>query len=79
MKIKVGINGFGRIGRLALRASFDWEELEFIQINDPFGEPEVMSHLLNFDSVHGRWANEASYSSDALIINGQRLAKRERI
>ena len=74
MKIKVGINGFGRIGRLALRASFDWDEFEFVQINDPFGEPEVMSHLLNFDSVHGRWGNEASYSSDALIINGQRLA-----
>ena len=55
MKIKVGINGFGRIGRLGLRAAFDWDDVEFIQINDPFGDAQVMAHLLNFDSVHGRW------------------------
>ena len=55
MKIKIGINGFGRIGRLALRAAFDWPDFEFVQINDPAGDAATFAHLLNFDSVHGRW------------------------
>lgn len=59
MTIKVGINGFGRIGRLALRASWDWPEIEFVHINDPGGDLETLAHLLNFDSVHGRWQHEA--------------------
>ncbi len=54
MAIKVGINGFGRIGRLALRASWNWPEFEFVQINDPAGDAETHAHLINFDSVHGR-------------------------
>ncbi|NIU61106.1 MAG: type I glyceraldehyde-3-phosphate dehydrogenase, partial [Pseudomonas stutzeri] len=49
MSIKVGINGFGRIGRLALRAAWDWPELEFVQINDPAGDAAAHAHLLNFD------------------------------
>jgi len=73
MTIKVGINGFGRIGRLALRASFDWDEFEFVQINEPVGDIDVMTHLLNFDSVHGRWHHEASHQSDSIVINGQHL------
>ena len=71
MRIKIGINGFGRIGRLALRAAYDWPEFEFIQINDPAGNPEAHAHLLNFDSVHGRWQHEADFNADGLIINGQ--------
>ena len=50
MSIKVGINGFGRIGRLALRAAWDWPELDFVQINDPAGDAAAHAHLLNFDS-----------------------------
>lgn len=46
MTIKVGINGFGRIGRLALRAAFDWPELEFVQINDVAGDAATLGHLL---------------------------------
>ena len=49
MAIKVGINGFGRIGRLALRASFDWPEIEFVQINDVAGDAATLAHLLEFD------------------------------
>ena len=49
MAIKVGINGFGRIGRLALRAAWDWPDFEFVQINDPAGDAETHAHLLNFD------------------------------
>jgi glyceraldehyde 3-phosphate dehydrogenase len=73
MTIKVGINGFGRIGRLALRAAWDWPELEFVQINDPAGDPATHAHLLNFDSVHGRWQHEAGSDGDALVIDNQRI------
>jgi glyceraldehyde 3-phosphate dehydrogenase len=73
-KIKVGINGFGRIGRLALRASFDWPEFEFVQINDPAGDAATFAHLLNFDSVHGRWLNQAEAQGNTVIIKGQRIA-----
>lgn len=72
-KIKVGINGFGRIGRLALRASFDWPEFEFVQINDPAGDATTFAHLLNFDSVHGRWLNQAEAEGNTVMIKGQRI------
>ena len=73
MTIKVGINGFGRIGRLALRAAWGWPELQFIRINDPAGDAATHAHLLNFDSVHGRWQHEASSDDDCLLIEGQRI------
>ena len=74
MTIKIGINGFGRIGRLALRAAWDWPEFEFVQINDPAGDAATHAHLLNFDSVHGRWQHEAS-SKDNSIIIGEKSIK----
>jgi glyceraldehyde 3-phosphate dehydrogenase len=73
-KIKLGINGFGRIGRLALRASFDWPEFEFVQINDPAGDAATFAHLLNFDSVHGRWAHQAEAEGSVVVIEGKRIA-----
>ncbi|MCQ4260465.1 ArsJ-associated glyceraldehyde-3-phosphate dehydrogenase [Stutzerimonas stutzeri] len=73
MTIKVGINGFGRIGRLALRAAWDWPELDFIRINDPAGDAATHAHLLNFDSVHGRWQHEASSGGDCVVIAGKRI------
>ncbi|KOO58830.1 glyceraldehyde-3-phosphate dehydrogenase [Rheinheimera sp. KL1] len=73
-KIKVGINGFGRIGRLALRASFDWPEFEFVQINDPAGDAATFAHLLNFDSVHGRWQYQAEAQGNSVIIQGHSIA-----
>jgi glyceraldehyde 3-phosphate dehydrogenase len=73
MSIKVGINGFGRIGRLALRAAWHWPEFEFVQINDPSGDAITHAHLLNFDSVHGRWHNEASADGDYVVIDGRRM------
>ncbi|MBP8203581.1 MAG: type I glyceraldehyde-3-phosphate dehydrogenase, partial [Pseudomonas sp.] len=66
MAIKVGINGFGRIGRLALRAAWCWPEFEFVQINDPAGDAPTHAHLLNFDSVHGRWQFEASSEGECI-------------
>ena len=74
MTIKVGINGFGRIGRLALRAAFDWPELEFVHINDAAGDTEALGHLLEFDSVQGRWHHEVTVEGTSLMINGQRIA-----
>lgn len=71
MSIKVGINGFGRIGRLVLRAAWDWPELEFVQINDPAGDAATHAHLLNFDSIHGRWNHEASAEGSTIIIEGK--------
>ncbi|GLQ29557.1 ArsJ-associated glyceraldehyde-3-phosphate dehydrogenase [Litoribrevibacter albus] len=71
MAIKVGINGFGRMGRLAFRAAWDWPELEFVQINDPAGNAETLAHLTNFDSVHGRWTYQAEAVNNSLVIDGQ--------
>ena len=73
MALKVGINGFGRIGRLVLRAAWDWPEIEFVQINDPAGDAATHAHLLNIDSVHGRWQHEAGHDGDQLVIAGQRI------
>ncbi|GLX81050.1 ArsJ-associated glyceraldehyde-3-phosphate dehydrogenase [Thalassotalea eurytherma] len=71
MTIKVGINGFGRMGRLALRAAFDWPDMEFVQINDPAGNAETLSHLLKYDSVHGIWPNDVSSNDKQMIIDGK--------
>ena len=73
MTIKLGINGFGRIGRLALRAAFDWPEFDFVQINDPAADAATFAHLLNFDSVHGIWQHNATADGDTLLINGKRI------
>ncbi len=73
MSIKVGINGFGRIGRLALRAAWNWPEFEFVQINDPAGDAATHAHLINFDSVHGRWNHEASSEGDHVVIDGKHI------
>ncbi|CAD5379863.1 Glyceraldehyde-3-phosphate dehydrogenase 3 [Pseudomonas sp. OF001] len=73
MTIKVGINGFGRIGRLALRAAWGWPELEFVQINDPAADAATHAHLLNFDSVHGRWRFDAGSDGDSLVIGDWRI------
>ncbi len=73
MSIKVGINGFGRIGRLALRAAWDWPELEFVHINDPAGDAATHAHLLNFDSVQGRWQHEATSEGDQILIGKERI------
>ena len=74
MTIKIGINGFGRMGRLVLRAAWDWPEVEFVRVNDPAGEAATLAHLLTFDSVHGRWGHQATADGDAILVNGQRIA-----
>ncbi|MCL9783559.1 ArsJ-associated glyceraldehyde-3-phosphate dehydrogenase [Vibrio sp. S4M6] len=74
MTIKVGINGFGRIGRLALRAAFDWPELEFIKINDVAGDASTLAHLLEFDSIQGRWQHQVKAAGQSLQIANTQIA-----
>lgn len=74
MTVKVGINGLGRIGRLALRVAWDNPQLEVVQVNDPGADAETFAHLLNFDSVHGRWTHEATVDNNALVVAGNRIA-----
>ncbi|PKH08138.1 ArsJ-associated glyceraldehyde-3-phosphate dehydrogenase [Moritella sp. Urea-trap-13] len=68
MTIKIGINGFGRMGRLAMRAAFNWDDVEIVKINDPAGNAETLAHLINFDSIHGRWEHQADYLGDQMVI-----------
>ena len=78
MTIKLGINGFGRMGRLTLRAALDRADLAdafaFVRINDPAADAATLAHLLNFDSVHGRWSREARHDGEVLLVDGQRIA-----
>lgn len=73
MSIRVGINGFGRMGRLTLRAVWDNPDLQFVQINDPAGDAATLAHLLAFDSVHGRWDRGITADGEALVIEGTRI------
>ena len=73
MSIRVGINGFGRMGRLTLRAAWDNPELQFVQINDPAGDAATLAHLLAFDSVHGRWDRGIAADGETLVIDGTRI------
>jgi len=73
MSIKIGINGFGRMGRLLLRAAWQRPEFEFIQINDPAGSAASLAHLLNYDSVHGIWSYQAEDRNNSIIIAGSAI------
>jgi glyceraldehyde 3-phosphate dehydrogenase len=74
MTIKVGINGLGRIGRLALRIFSERSDVTVVRVNDPAADAAIFAHLLEFDSVHGRWAADLNSDGDSLIINGQRIS-----
>jgi glyceraldehyde 3-phosphate dehydrogenase len=84
MSVRVGINGFGRVGRLALRAAFDrpkfakFAALPIVHINEIRGGAKTAAHLLEFDSVHGRWHTPIGAEDDALIVNGQRIVFSDR-
>lgn len=71
MAVKVGINGFGRIGRLVFRAALDNPAVEVVAINDPFIDAEYMVYMLTYDTVHGKFQGEVSHTEDALIVNGK--------
>ena len=71
---RIGINGFGRMGRLVFRAAWDWPEFEWVLINEIKGGPECAAHLLNFDSLQGRWSQEAKAVDDGVEVGGRTIA-----
>lgn len=71
-KIKVAINGFGRIGRIAFRALLQKDNVEVVAIND-LTDTNTLAHLLKYDSVHGRFPGEVSADDNSLTVNGQKL------
>ncbi len=73
MVTKVGINGFGRIGRLVLRASFSKPDIEVVAINNRNLDPEYAAYMLKYDSVHGRFDGEVSVKDGNLVINGKEI------
>lgn len=73
MTMRVGINGFGRIGRLALRQGLERNDMQFVCINDPFIDAEYMVYLLRYDSVHGRFKGTVEHQDNYLIVNGQKI------
>ncbi|MCW3017961.1 MAG: glyceraldehyde-3-phosphate dehydrogenase [Solirubrobacterales bacterium] len=70
MSARVGINGFGRMGRLALRAAWRWPELAFAHVNELHGDAATAAHLLTFDSIHGRWSEDVLGDGESLTIEG---------
>jgi len=71
MVLKVGINGFGRIGRLVTRAASKREEVQIVAINDPFIDLDYMVYMFKYDSTHGQFSGEVSQSDGKLMINGK--------
>ena len=73
-KTKIAINGFGRIGRLALRVASEMDSLEVVAVNDPFIDPEYAAYMLSYDTIHGKFKGEVSSEDGYLIVNGKKIA-----
>jgi len=72
--VKLGINGFGRIGRLAFRYAMTRNDVDVVAINDPFVDPDYMVYMLKYDSVHGRFKGEVKAEGKYLVVNGKKIA-----
>ena len=73
MSIKVGINGFGRIGRLVFRAGIDRNDIEFLGINDPGMTPDYMAYMLKYDTMHGQFKGTIEYDDESITVNGKKI------
>ncbi len=73
MKTKIGINGFGRIGRLVLRAAAGRDDVEVVAINDPFMNPDYMAYMMKYDTMHGKFQGEVSATGQELVVNGKAI------
>ena len=71
--IKIGINGFGRIGRLVFRATVDNPNVQVVGINDPFIDPDYMAYMLRYDSVHGQFKGDIKVEDGKLVVNGNAI------
>ena len=74
MAVKIGINGFGRIGRLVFRASLNNPNVEVVGINDPFIDLGYMQYMLKYDTVHGQFKGEISEDNGKLVVNGKKIS-----
>ena len=72
--IKVGINGFGRIGRLVFRAAQERDDVQVVAVNDPFLDLDYLIYMLQYDTVHGRFNGTAENKDGKLIVNGKEVA-----
>lgn len=72
MSLKLGINGFGRIGRMVFRAGMNNSDIEFVAIND-LTDPGTLAHLLKYDSVHGVLNADISNTDHSLVVNGKEI------
>ena len=72
MTIRLGINGFGRIGRMVFRAAQDFDDVEIVAINDLL-EPEYLAYMLKYDSVHGRFKGDVGVEGNTLVVNGKNI------
>jgi glyceraldehyde 3-phosphate dehydrogenase len=72
MAVKVGINGFGRIGRMVLRAAYTRDDIEFLALND-LTDPKTLAHLLKYDSVHGILNADIEVEKNSIVVNGKRM------
>ena len=73
MSVKIGINGFGRIGTLAFQAALNKEEVEVVAINDPFVTADYMAYMVKYDTVHGKFNGDVKGEEGKLIINGKEI------
>ncbi len=73
MSVKIGINGFGRIGKLTFQAALGKNEVEVVSINDPFVTADYMAYMLKYDTIHGRFEGEVRGEEGKLIINGKEI------
>ena len=73
MSIKIGINGFGRIGRFVFRAGINCDDIEFMGINAPGMPPDYMAYMLKYDTMHGKFRAEVGSTDSAIIVNGQEI------
>ena len=73
MAIKVGINGFGRIGRMVFRAGLSNPEIEFVALNDPFMTPDYMAYMLRYDTMHGQYTGTIEHTDSSIIVDGKEI------
>jgi len=73
MSVKIGINGFGRIGNLTFQAALEKEEVEVVAINDPFIDAQYMAYMVKFDTVHGRFKGDVKAENGKLVVNGKEI------
>ena len=73
MSVKIGINGFGRIGNLAFQAALKKQEVEVVAINDPFISADYMSYMVKYDTVHGKFDGDVTAKENTLIVNGKEI------